>query len=133
MRLYDVATGIIGGFGLIALALVGVGLYGVMAFLVNQRMHEIGIRMALGASRLKILKTVLTSGIKKTLLGVVLSAPLAFVATNAVHYLLVGVSPKDPLTILTASFFLIGVTLLAILVPARRATCVDPLIALRNE
>ncbi len=133
MRLYDVATGIIGGFGLIALALAGVGLYGVMAFLVNQRMNEIGIRMALGASRRKILNTVFSSGIKKTLLGLVLGAPLAFVAMRAVQYLLVGVSPNDPWTILIASTFLIIVTLLAVFVPAWRATQVDPVIALRNE
>ena len=133
MRLYDVATGIIGGFGLIALALAGVGLYGVMAFLVNQRMNEIGIRMALGASRRKILNTVFSSGIKKTLLGLVLGAPLAFIAMRAVQYLMVGVSPNDPWTILIASTFLIIVTLLAVFVPAWRATQIDPVVALRNE
>ena len=133
MRLYDIGTGLIGGFGLIALVLAAVGLYGVMAFLVNQRTQEIGLRMALGASRMMVLKSVFASGMKKTIIGLILGAPLAFLATSAVRYLLVGVSPKDPTTIITASAFLIGVTVIAVFAPAWRAMRVDPIVALRNE
>jgi putative ABC transport system permease protein len=84
MRLYDIGTGLIGGFGLIALVLAAVGLYGVMAFLVNQRTPEIGLRMAVGASRTNVLKTVLNSGMKKTTIGLLIGAPLAILASNAI-------------------------------------------------
>jgi putative ABC transport system permease protein len=127
MRLYDIGTGLIGGFGLIALVLAAVGLYGVMAFLVNQRTPEIGLRMAVGASRTNVLKTVLNSGMKKTTIGLLIGAPLAILASNAIRYLLVGISPKDPATILLASLFLVAVTFVAMLAPALRASRVDPL------
>jgi predicted permease len=133
MRLYDVGAGLIGGFGMIALLLAAVGLYGVMAFLVNQRTQEIGLRMALGASQTTVLKTFLSSGMKKTLIGLAIGAPLAYLATNAIRFLLVGISPKDPATILVASLFLLAITLLAIVAPAVRASRVDPLVALRSE
>jgi ABC-type antimicrobial peptide transport system permease subunit len=133
MRLYDVGTGLIGGFGLIALILAAVGLYGVMAFLVNQRTHEIGIRMALGASQGSVLKSVVISGMKKTLLGLAIGVPLAILATKSVQYLLVGVSLKDPMVLTIAALFLSAITLVAALIPGWRATRVDPLIALRSE
>jgi predicted permease len=133
MRLYDIGTGLIGGFGIIALILAAVGLYGVMAFLVNQRTQEIGVRMALGASQSMVLKSVFMSGIKKTGLGLAAGVPVAVLATSGIRYLLVSVSPTDPRTILSASAFLLIVTMLAIFVPAWRAMRVDPLIALRSE
>lgn len=133
MRLYDVGAGLIGAFGLIALALSAVGLYGVMAFLVNQRTHEIGVRMALGSSQGSVLRLILLNGMKKTAIGLVLGAPVAILATRAMHYLLVGVSATDPLTLSSAFVFLTGITLISTLAPAWRATRVDPLIALHNE
>ena len=133
MRLYDIGTALIGGFGFIALILAAVGLYGVMAYLVNQRTHEIGIRMALGATSSDVLKSVVTNGMKKTLLGLVVGVPLAIFATRSVQYLLVGVSLRDPLVLSIAAVFLSGITLIAALVPGWRATRVDPIIALRSE
>ena len=133
MRLFDIGTGLIGGFGLIALILAAVGLYGVMAFLVNQRTQEIGLRMALGATQTNVLKSVFASGMKKTLIGLLIGGPLAFLVTNAIRYMLVGVSPKDPTTILASALFLILVTMVAVFTPAWRAMRVDPLVALRSE
>jgi ABC-type antimicrobial peptide transport system permease subunit len=133
MRLYDIGTWLIGGFGFIALVLAAVGLYGVMAYLVNQRTHEIGVRMALGATNGDVLKSVVTNGMKKTLLGLIVGVPLAISATRSVHYLLVGVSLKDPMVLSFAALFLSAITLIATLVPGWRATRVDPLIALRSE
>jgi putative ABC transport system permease protein len=133
MRLYDIGAGLIGGFGLIALVLAAVGLYGVMAYLVNQRTHEIGVRMALGATSRDVLKSVVANGMKKTVLGLLIGVPLAILATRSVQYLLVGVSLKDPLVLSIAILFLSAITLIAALVPGWRATRVDPLIALRSE
>ena len=133
MRLYDVGAGLIGGFGLIALALAAVGLYGVMSFLVNQRTHEIGVRMALGSSQGGVLRMVLLNGMRKTALGLALGAPLAIFAARGLRYLLMGVSPADPLTLTSAVVFLAVLTLVSTLAPAWRATRVDPLIALHNE
>jgi predicted permease len=133
MRLFDIGTALIGGFGLIALMLAAVGLYGVMAFLVSRRTPEIGLRMALGATRVTVLKSVFASGMKKTLFGLLLGAPLAFLATRAIGYMLVGISPKDPTTILVSALFLMAVTAIAVFTPAWRAMRVDPLIALRSE
>jgi predicted permease len=133
MRLFDIGTGLIGGFGLIALILAAVGLYGVMAFLVNQRTPEIGLRMALGASRANILKSVFGNGMKKTLFGLLIGVPLTILVTSAIGYMLVGVSPKDPVTLLIASAFLVVITLIAAFTPAWRAMHVDPLVAIRAE
>jgi predicted permease len=133
MRLFDIGTGLIGGFGLIAMILAAVGLYGVMAFLVNQRIPEIGLRMALGATRTTVLKSVFANGMKKTLIGLLLGAPLAFLTTTAIGYMLVGISPRDPATILGSAAFLLVVTVIAVFTPAWRAMRVDPLVALRSE
>ena len=133
MRLFDIGTGLIGGFGLIALILAAVGLYGVMAFLVSQRTPEIGLRMALGATRIHVLQSVFASGMKKTSIGLLLGIPLAFLVTNAIGYMLVGVSPKDPTTIVAAAIFLLAVTVIAVVTPAMRAMRVDPLVALRAD
>jgi ABC-type antimicrobial peptide transport system permease subunit len=133
MRLFDIGTGLIGGFGLIALILAAVGLYGVMAFLVNQRTQEIGLRMALGATRTRVLKSVFASGMKKTAIGLLLGIPLVLLVTTAIGYMLVGISPKDPVTILGSALFLLVVTMFAVFTPAWRAMRVDPLVALRSE
>ncbi|HSE41359.1 MAG TPA: ABC transporter permease, partial [Acidobacteriota bacterium] len=133
MRLYDLGTGLIGGFGLIALALAAVGLYGVMALLVTQRTHEIGGRMALGASQPMVLRMIVKNGLKKTLPGLILGVPLAIFTARAMQYLLVGVSPTDTFTLSLSLLFLVTVAIIASLVPAWRASRVDPLVALHNE
>jgi len=133
MRLYDIGMWLIGGFGLIALTLSAVGLYGVMAFLVNRQKHDIGVRMALGASQRNVLKTIVMSGMKKTVLGLLLGAPLALLAAASIDYLLVGISPRDPSTLAAASVFLVGVALAASMGPAWRAAKVDPMVVLRSE
>ena len=133
MRLYDVGTGLVGGFGFIALALAAIGLYGVMALLVTQRTHEIGVRMALGASQPMVLRMIVLNGLKKTLPGLLLGVPLAIFATRAIQYLLVGVAPTDVLTLSVSLLFLTAVALIASIVPAFRASRVDPLVALHNE
>jgi putative ABC transport system permease protein len=133
MRLFDIGTGLIAGFGLIALVLTAVGLYGVMAFLVSQRTPEIGLRMALGATQKAVLKSVFANGMKKTLIGLVLGAAFTVLVTRTIGYMLVGVSPKDPTTILSSALFLLIVTAIAVVTPAWRAMRVDPLIALRAE
>jgi predicted permease len=123
-------------FGLLAELLAAVGLYGVMAYSVSQRTHEIGIRMALGADRSKVLKMVLEQGMTLTLVGVALGLGGAYVLTSYVGSLtsmLFGVQPRDPLTFGLIAVLLTVVAFCACLIPARRATKVDPLVALRYE
>ena len=122
-----------GLFGLVALFLACVGLYGVMASLVARRTHEIGIRVALGAERLRVLRLVLGRGMTIALIGVVVGIAAAVGVTRLMATLLFGVTPTDAVTLLTASLVLILVAALACYVPARRATEVDPMVALRYE
>jgi predicted permease len=120
-------------FGLVALFLACVGLYGVMSSLVVQRTHEIGMRMALGAERFRVLRLVLGRGIAIALIGVVAGMVAALGATRFMATLLFGVKPTDVQTMLFASFTLIGVATFACYLPARRAMDVDPMVALRYE
>ena len=122
-----------GAFGVIALLLAVIGLYGVVSFLVGRRTQEIGVRIALGAQRSSILGMILANGIWLAAMGLLIGAGGAYGLTPLMSHVLIGVSPRDPEVFLAIALVLIAATLGASWIPARRATQIDPIEALRCE
>jgi putative ABC transport system permease protein len=123
----------LGAFALLALLLAAFGIYGVISYYVLQRMHELGIRMALGANARSVLTLILMQGLKLALLGVGLGLPAALALTRWMDSLLFGVHPTDPLTFSVISVALPLVVLISCWLPARNATKIESLIAIRRE
>jgi putative ABC transport system permease protein len=131
LRNFDIA--LLAAFSFLALSLAAVGVYAVMAFSVSQRTQEIGVRIALGAHSRDILRLVLWQGVRLAVAGSILGVTAAFFLRKIMANLLYGLSKSDPVILLTVPFLMIFVVLLACWIPARRATKIDPLVALRYE
>jgi putative ABC transport system permease protein len=124
---------LITAFSGVALLLAGVGVFGVVSFSVGQRTREIGIRLALGASPARVLRSVLFQGLRLALLGIALGALGTLALRRTLSHLLYAVNPADPVTFLAVGSLLLATVLVACWIPARRATRVDPMVALRYE
>jgi putative ABC transport system permease protein len=127
------AIGLAAGLASLALALSAVGLYGVMSYTVSKRTHEVGIRIALGAQRRDILGLIARQGFRLVGFGIVLGIAGGIVVSRVLSALLFGLSPLDPMSYISVSLFLMSVAALAMYIPARRATRIDPIVALRYE
>jgi ABC-type antimicrobial peptide transport system permease subunit len=126
------SANLVGGFAGVALLLASIGIYGLLAYLTGQRFREIGLRMALGASRADILKPILGKGIVLASIGIMVGVILSAATASMMASLLYGVRPHDPAVFLVVPVLLFAVAVLASYFPARRATNVDPLLALRE-
>jgi putative ABC transport system permease protein len=124
---------LLGSFATIALLIAALGIYGVISYAVSQRTRELGIRIALGAQRERVVRLVIGQGLTLTLLGIVVGVAGAYAMTRMISSLLFGVAPADPLTFVVVAFVFVGVASLASYLPARRAASVDPIIAMRAE
>jgi len=120
-------------FGVVAILLSAIGLYSVMAYVVSQRTREVGIRMALGANRADVLRMITVQGMRLAVIGVVIGLLLSLAMARALSSLLIGISGYDVTTFVIVPSLLVLVALLACYLPARRATKIDPLVALRYE
>ena len=133
LRNSEIGAILAAGFGILALVLASIGLYGVMAFAVSQRTQEIGIRMALGATAGDMLRMVVRQALRVSLAGAAAGIVITMGVSRLLTRFLYGVSPSDPLTYVVISVLLTGVGLLSSYIPARRAARVDPIAALRDE
>jgi ABC-type antimicrobial peptide transport system permease subunit len=123
---------LVGGFAGVALLLASIGIYGVLAYMVGQRSREIGLRMALGADRTDILKLIVIKGVVLSIIGIIAGVILSVSTAPLMASVLYGVRPHDPVVFLAVPLVLFAVAVLASYLPARRATQVDPLLALRE-
>ncbi len=133
LRSRQMQASLVSGLGLLGLLLASIGLYGVTSYAVSRRTHEIGIRMALGAQRIGALRLILRQGLVLALAGIVIGLPASLAATRRIEEMLYGVRPTDPVTYTAVCVGIIAVAQLASLLPARRATRVDPAVALKYE
>ncbi len=133
LRPWRLGATLIGTFGLLALVIAAVGLYSLIAYMVTSRTHELGVRLALGARRLDVVRVVVRSGLTLVTAGLVIGVVLAATLVTRVQHLLFDVSPHDPAVYLTAVGVLIAAAAVACIAPARRATRVDPMVALRAD
>jgi putative ABC transport system permease protein len=124
---------LLGVFAIVAAALVGVGLYGVLSTIVRQRTAEIGVRMALGASPGRILRSIMVYGLRLSVAGIVIGLPSAFVLTRAMKSMLVGVRPTDPATYVIMGLVFFVIATVSLYLPARRAAALTPTAALRES
>jgi putative ABC transport system permease protein len=124
---------LLGVFAGMALMLSSVGIYGVISYLVGQRTHEIGVRIALGARRWDVLNLILSQGAKLTVVGIVIGVGASLGVTKLMARMLYGVTASDPLTFIGVAMLLASVALAACYIPTRRAMRVDPTVALRCE